>query len=64
VAATGATRSSGFPRLALQGDRLVLAWVEEGEPGRLRAAELQHVQPLSFRRATGHNSVEMRRAAR
>ncbi len=40
VAATGATRSSGFPRMALQADRLVLAWVEEGEPGRLRAAAL------------------------
>ncbi|HEX5759993.1 MAG TPA: exo-alpha-sialidase, partial [Thermoanaerobaculia bacterium] len=40
VAATGAARSSGFPRLALQGDRLVLTWVEDGEPSRLRAAAL------------------------
>ncbi len=40
VAATSATRSSGFPRMALQDDRLVLAWVEDGEPSRLRAASL------------------------
>jgi len=40
IATTGATRSSGFPRLVLQGERLILAWVEDGEPSRLRAAAL------------------------
>ena len=46
VARTSASRASGFPRLALQGDRLFLAWVEVGgdhPASRLRAASL----PLS-----------------
>jgi hypothetical protein len=30
IAATSAARSSGFPRLLRAGDRLVLAWVEDG----------------------------------
>lgn len=40
VAATGAARSSGFPRLARSGDRLVLAWVDDATPSRLRAVAL------------------------
>ncbi len=40
VAATGAARSSGFPRLARSGDRLVLAWVDDAAPARLRAVAL------------------------
>jgi hypothetical protein len=40
AAVTGATRASGFPRLVRAGDRLHLAWVEEGAPTRLRAASL------------------------
>ncbi|HYH47845.1 MAG TPA: hypothetical protein VEG34_19345, partial [Thermoanaerobaculia bacterium] len=40
VAATGAARSSGFPRLARSGDRLVLAWVDDAAPSRLRAVAL------------------------
>lgn len=40
VGATSASRASGFPRMALQGDRLVLAWVDEGEPSRVRAAAI------------------------
>lgn len=38
VATTSAARASGFPRLALAGSRLVLAWVEDGQPSRLRVA--------------------------
>lgn len=37
LAATSAARSSGFPRMARQGDQLVLAWVESGEPSKVRA---------------------------
>lgn len=33
-------RSSGFPRLARSGDTLVVAWVEAGEPSRIRASTL------------------------
>jgi hypothetical protein len=47
IAATSAARSAGFPRSAVAGDRLWLAWVEDA-PGeeassRVRAASL----PLS-----------------
>jgi hypothetical protein len=35
VAATSAARSSGFPRTVLSGDRLYLAWVEDGKDGKL-----------------------------
>ena len=38
VARTETGRSSGFPRLERTGGTLVLAWVEPGEPFRLRAA--------------------------
>jgi hypothetical protein len=38
VAATSAARNSGFPRLVRNGDRLILAWVEDGEPSKVRAA--------------------------
>jgi len=38
VAATSAARNSGFPRLVRVGDRLVMAWVEAGEPSKVRAA--------------------------
>lgn len=34
IAATSAARGSGFPRLAVQEDRLHVAWVEEGDQGR------------------------------
>ncbi|HSG41401.1 MAG TPA: exo-alpha-sialidase, partial [Thermoanaerobaculia bacterium] len=40
VAATSAARSSGFPRMVLQGDRIILAWVEDKEPSRVRAAAI------------------------
>lgn len=40
VAGTGAARSSGFPRLARLGDRLVVTWLEDGEPSRLRTSLL------------------------
>ena len=33
-------RSSGFPRLARAGDRLLVCWVDAGEPLRIRAATL------------------------
>jgi len=34
IAATSAARGSGFPRLAVMGGRLHMAWVEEGDQGR------------------------------
>lgn len=40
VAATSAARSSGFPRTVLSGDRLYLAWVEDGNPSKVRIASL------------------------
>jgi hypothetical protein len=40
VAATGAARSSGFPRLARSGADLVLVWVDDATPSRLRAVSL------------------------
>lgn len=44
IAATSAARSAGFPRSAVSGDRLWLAWVEDAEgASRVRAASL----PLS-----------------
>jgi len=38
LASTSVARSAGFPQLALAGDRLVFAWTETGDPGRVRAA--------------------------
>lgn len=38
VATTSARRAAGFPRLAAVGERLLVVWVEEGEPGSLAAA--------------------------
>jgi hypothetical protein len=40
VSATETSRSSGFPRIERTGGTLVLAWVEPGEPFRIRAATL------------------------
>jgi len=40
VAATSTARASGFPRLLVRGDEVWLAWVETGEPARLRFARL------------------------
>ncbi len=40
VAATDASRSSGFPRVERAGDTLVVAWIEASEPPRLRAATI------------------------
>lgn len=41
IAATSAARSAGFPRTAVSGDRLWLAWVEDREgASRVRAASL------------------------
>jgi hypothetical protein len=40
VAATSAARGSGFPRTAVAGDRLYLAWVEDGEPSKIRVASV------------------------
>jgi hypothetical protein len=38
IAATSAARNSGFPRMVLNGGRLILAWVEDGQPSKLRTA--------------------------
>lgn len=40
VAATSAARSSGFPRMVRNGDRIVLAWVEDQDPSKVRAAAI------------------------
>ncbi len=40
VAGTETSRASGFPRLERSGSLLVLAWVEAGEPSRIRVATL------------------------
>ena len=38
VTATSSSRASGFPRMVLLGDELLVAWTEAGEPSRIRAA--------------------------
>jgi hypothetical protein len=38
VAATAASRSSGFPRLARSGAEALVAWTDAGEPSRVRTA--------------------------
>jgi hypothetical protein len=38
LAATVAARSSGFPQMALAGDRLLFAWTAVGEPSTIRSA--------------------------
>lgn len=40
VARTSYARSSGFPRLAVAGDRAVFAWTDPGEPPRVRTAAI------------------------
>lgn len=40
VGETSSARSSGIPRLARTGDRLVLVWIEDGKLARLRASSL------------------------
>ncbi len=41
------SRAGGFPRLALLGDSLFLAWTEPGEPSRVRTATLPSSLPRS-----------------
>jgi hypothetical protein len=38
VSGTSEQRTSGFPRMVVQGDDLYFAWAEPGEPGELRVA--------------------------
>ncbi|HUP01016.1 MAG TPA: sialidase family protein [Gemmatimonadota bacterium] len=38
VAATTEDRASGFPQMALAGERVLFAWTEPGEPSRVRVA--------------------------
>ncbi|MCG8458029.1 MAG: glycoside hydrolase [Holophagales bacterium] len=40
VAATAATRAAGVPRMEGSGDDLIFAWLEVGDPSRLRAARV------------------------
>ena len=40
LAATSATRASGFPRMARAADDVVLLWTEPGDPSRIRGAVL------------------------
>ena len=41
IAASSAERASGFPRMAREGDGVVLAWTEPGNPTRVRVARAQ-----------------------
>jgi hypothetical protein len=50
VARTAAARSSGFPRIARAGDRVILAWTEAGKPSHVRTA-LARVTPDARRAA-------------
>ncbi len=45
LATTSAARSSGFPRLVRLGDRLLLAWVDDGAPSRVRAGVVKTLTP-------------------
>jgi len=38
MAATSSRRSSGFPRIVRNGNRLVMAWTEPGKPAKLHTA--------------------------
>ncbi len=38
VATTSQARSSGFPRMAVVDDDIILAWTEDDEPSRIRTA--------------------------
>jgi hypothetical protein len=40
ISAASQARASGFPRLAVVGDELVVAWVAAGEPSRLRVGSV------------------------
>jgi peroxiredoxin len=40
VGSAARARATGFPRIALGGEALLVAWVESGEPSRIRAAAL------------------------
>jgi hypothetical protein len=42
VATSSNERASGFPRLALLGDRVFVAWSQPGEPSAVRTAEFVH----------------------
>ena len=44
VPGTRSVRASAFPRLGLAGDHALLAWVDDGEPSRLRASLLPLAQ--------------------
>lgn len=40
IASSSAARASGFPRMAVTGDRVVLAWTSPGKPSAVRLAQL------------------------
>lgn len=40
VASSGAARSAGFPRAAIAGDRLYIAWTEPSTPKRIRISSI------------------------
>lgn len=41
IAQTSASRSAGFPTIALSGDRLLVVWTDSGRPSHLRASLVQ-----------------------
>jgi hypothetical protein len=45
VAVSSGARSSGFPRLARAGNRVVIAWRDAGDPPQVRTAILEHGAP-------------------
>lgn len=50
VASSSEARSSGFPRLAVAGDRVIFAWTAVGESGGVRVASVEIAQFLNSRR--------------
>lgn len=40
VGSSASTRASGFPRMAVSGDRVIFAWTEPGKPSEVRTARI------------------------
>jgi hypothetical protein len=41
IASSSAARPSGFPRMVRSGDRLVIAWTQPGDSGRVRVGKVR-----------------------
>lgn len=58
LAETSTARASGFPRLLIRGDEAWLAWVETGEPARLRFGRFPRAAVPRARGGTAKTSTE------